>query len=468
LSLSEAIQIALQNNSELQIEKENIAIRASAVQIEASLLDLSFRANANLKQSVQESTSFAETGLLGESLFEQKDVQIGLGWKKPLRWGGTTDLTLTQLKTSASFQTTNPTYQAHLAVKWTQPLLQGFGGKIKQSPLVIAKRQHDISLLNFRARMMDIVFKIVSLYWQLIFQTGNLVVQQNSLNVARQLLEVNQTKVRLGLLAPIETLVAESAVASREEAVIVAEKGVRDVEDQLGNVMGLRGESRSVSEKILPTDRPISEEILLDATDLLESALKNRPEIVAAENHIENGGTSLEIAKNQMRPSLDFVGILGPSGTGGQFEEAFDQLVSGEGYRWEAGLIYSVPIGNKAAVAAVHREKAGHTKSRLEKERLIAQIERDVREGERRVASDFERIKATRRALTLSKKQLTVGEERFHLGLLSSHDLIEFQNDVAVAEGHALRAVIDYNESLANIYRVNGTLLEKYHIERHP
>ncbi|MBI3358708.1 MAG: TolC family protein [Nitrospirae bacterium] len=464
LSLKEAIQIALQNNSELQSGQEDIVLRDAALQIEASQFDPSLRMNANLKQSMRESTAFAETGLTG-NLFEQKDVQIGLGWKTPLRWGGTTDLTLSQIKTDASFQRTNPTYQADLAVKWTQPLLQGFGEKITQGPLVIAKRQRDISLLTLRSRVMDVVLKIVSLYWELIFQAENLVVQKNSLNLAQQLLEFNQTKVRLGLLAPIEILVAESSVASREEAVIVAEKEVRDVEDQLGNLIGLWGFSKPVSGRILAADRPVSDEIRLDPDDLLKSALASRPEIVVAEDNIKNGNLSIEIAENQLRPSLDFVGVLGPSGIGGHVSDSLDQLASRDFYRWEVGLLLGVSIGNKAATATVRKEKAGQQKLRLEKEKVISQIKLDVREGDRRVKSDFERIKATRRALDLSKQQLSSGEERFHLGLLSSHDIIEFQNDVAIAEGHSLRAIIDYNKSLANIYRVTGTLLEQYSIE---
>ena len=456
LSLPEAIRIALHNNSELQIEQENIVIRDAAVQTEAALFDPSFRLNANLKKSVRESSSFAETGLTG-TLFEQKDIQIALGWKKPLQWGGTADLTLTQQKTNATFQRTNPTYQTDLSIKWTQPLLQGFGEKIKKSPLVIAQRQHDISLLALQSRVMDIVLKIASLYWELIFQTDNLVVQKNSLKLAQQLLEVNQTKVRLGLLAPIEILVADSSVASREEAVIIAEKGVRDVEDQMGNLIGLSG-------RIVPTDRPNAYEIRQDQNDLLKSALKKRPEIAVAVGNTENGNVLVEIAESRVRPALDFVGIVGPSGIGGQVGDSFEQLGSGDFYRWEAGLFYSVPIGNKSATAAVRKEKAGQQQLQIEKNRLVLQIQLDVREGGRRVETDFERIKATSRALTLSKKQLSAGAERFHLGLLSSHDLLEFQNDVAIAEGRSLRAIIDYNKSLANLDRVTGTLAEKYHV----
>ncbi len=65
--------------------------------------------------------------------------------------------------------------------------------------------------------------------------------------------------------------------------------------------------------------------------------------------------------------------------------------------------------------------------------------------------TDFERIRATQRALELAKKQLLAGEERFQLGLISSHDIITFQNDVAIASVNALRALIDYNKSRANL-----------------
>ncbi len=380
---------------------------------------------------------------------DQHDIQAGIGWETPLRWGGTTNLALSYLRTNDTLQQTDD--GEDIALKWTQPLLKGLGRQIKQGPLVIAKKQLEISELTFASRVMDILLKTVSSYWELIFQTENLLVQQNSLNLAQQLLTVNQTKVRLGLLAPIEILIAESSVASREEAVIIAEKGLRDLEDQIGNLIGLWGDSVPFLERIHPTDRPLSDEMLYDPNDLLARAFKNRPEILAANHQIENGITLIEIAENKRRPSLDFVG---------EISNNLDE--------WDAGLFLTVPIGNQAAIAVVQKEKAAQQKLQIEKQKLTAQIELEVREGGRRVTSDFERIKATSRALTLTKKQLSAGEERFHLGFLSSHDLLGFQNDVTIAEGHALRAIIDYNKSLANLYRVTGTLLEKHNVQLSP
>jgi outer membrane protein TolC len=330
---------------------------------------------------------------------------------------------------------------------------------------MIAQRQVEISHQAFRARVADIILKASFLYWELIFQRENLLVQQDSLKLAQQILEINATKVKLGLMAPIEILVAESLVASREEAVIVAQKGILDTEDQLGVLIGQGEIGLPFSGKIVPSDRPVSEAASLDSKQLLSLAYQDRPEIAAKALERQNDEMRMRVAENRLKSSLDFIFALGPTGTGQTFSDSFDQLTSGDFYRWEAGFSFSVPIGNRLAIAAVWKESASQRRSKIETERLKLQIQLDVREGERRVETDFERIKATGRALALAKRQLLAGTERFQLGLLSSRDLITFQNDVTIAEGHALRAVIDYNKSLGNLDRVTGVLLKKYQIE---
>ena len=52
-----------------------------------------------------------------------------------------------------------------------------------------------------------------------------------------------------------------------------------------------------------------------------------------------------------------------------------------------------------------------------------------------------------------------------NLGLISSHNLLEFQDDLANAQGNEFKAVIDYNKSLANLSHVAGTLHQQYQIE---
>ena len=114
------------------------------------------------------------------------------------------------------------------------------------------------------------------------------------------------------------------------------------------------------------------------------------------------------------------------------------------------------PMGFSANRAALAREK------------VRQQIALETKEGLRRVRTDFQRIATTRRARALAEKKLSAGNERFNLGLISSHDLLEFQNELADARGKELKAVTDYNKSLANLEKVTGLLSDRYPISAAP
>jgi len=51
------------------------------------------------------------------------------------------------------------------------------------------------------------------------------------------------------------------------------------------------------------------------------------------------------------------------------------------------------------------------------------------------------------------------------LGLSTTTDLLDRQEDVAIAKGKEVRALIDYNKSLVALERVQGTTLEKSEID---
>ncbi len=89
----------------------------------------------------------------------------------------------------------------------------------------------------------------------------------------------------------------------------------------------------------------------------------------------------------------------------------------------------------------------------------------DLKEGVRRLQTDFKRIETTRSARILSEKQLQAERERLNVGLSTTRFVLDFQRDLAIAQRNELRAVVDYNKSLSNLARQKGTTLEQYAIE---
>lgn len=198
---------------------------------------------------------------------------------------------------------------------------------------------------------------------------------------------------------------------------------------------------------------------------MLEMALTRRPEIEENRLSVQNRALLLRIAEKRLSPSLDFVGRLGLNGLGETYMQGFDQITSKESFRWEAGLELQFPIGNRSARANFQKEKTEQNKAILAQIKVVQRITLEVKKALRRVRTDFHRIETTGRARVLSERKLSAGNERFSLGLISSNDLLEFQDDLAEARVNALKAVIDYNKSLASLDGATGTLLEKYGVE---
>jgi outer membrane protein TolC len=86
-------------------------------------------------------------------------------------------------------------------------------------------------------------------------------------------------------------------------------------------------------------------------------------------------------------------------------------------------------------------------------------------EAVRRVQTDFKRIETTRSARILAEKQLQTEQERLKVGLSITRFVLDFQHDLAIAQGNELRAIVDYNKSLSNLARHTATTLDRYHLE---
>lgn len=462
LSLEEALQQALENDLGIRVEKQDLFIRAAEITVEQGQFDPSLNARlANRFSSNPRPVSVVEGAFTNTDLENaQLDYELGLEQKLPT--GADVSLQWTNARNRGSLQLFNPSYRSSVILDLTQPLLKNFGTRFNRRQILIARNNLSVSEENFRARVMDLLLEAQELYWDLAFQRENLKVRERSLQAALEVEEITREKVRQGLLAPVENLSAEADAAARQEEVIIARGQVKDVEDRLRRL--IRPEKLREDAAIIPVDEPLQEALALDHERSIRTALEKRPELREARINLNSGQISLEAARNQIFPSLDLEASAGVNGLGESFGKDLDELTSRDFYTWEAGLRVSIPLGNRTARANLAKERVALEKSRVDLMNLQAQATVEVKEALRRVETDLKRMKATANARFLAEKKLEVETERFRLGLSTTHDVLEFQTDLAEAQVNELRAILDYNQSVANLERAEGTLLETHDI----
>ena len=94
-----------------------------------------------------------------------------------------------------------------------------------------------------------------------------------------------------------------------------------------------------------------------------ETALKTRPEVKQALLAIESRKVTNAYSKNQLRPRLDLTGGYGLAGLGARsivenpdgttdqlnYSDALSQIGRRDYPAWSVGVVFAVPIGNRAA-----------------------------------------------------------------------------------------------------------------------
>lgn len=123
-----------------------------------------------------------------------------------------------------------------------------------------------------------------------------------------------------------------------------------------------------------------------------------------------------------------------------------------------------VPLGNREA-------KSNYSKAKLEEKQTVfntrkveQEIVVEVRKAVRQIRTNAERIKASKKAKELSQERLKAEEKKFKVGRSTSLEVIRAQADLAVSEGRATNAIVDYQISLGNLDAVLGTILENNNI----
>ena len=170
---------------------------------------------------------------------QTRTLTYNFGAFQSLPTGGTfeVDFNNNRQTTNSVFSAFNPSFGSNLNLSLTQPLLRNFSIDSTRYQIKVAKKNWEISDVQFRQSVVNTVANVKSAYYDLIYALDNLEAQRSSLGLAQQLLGENRIKVRVGTMAPLDVVAAQSEVASREAGVIAAEAAVSDAEDTLKRAM---------------------------------------------------------------------------------------------------------------------------------------------------------------------------------------------------------------------------------------
>ncbi|MGB9893692.1 MAG: TolC family protein [Candidatus Saccharicenans sp.] len=476
LSLDDCILKAIKNNLSLRAEMltPEIADYSVTMANEKYIPSLSFNYNDQSTRSA--SYSFLEAADVSVT----KQYNSTVTFSQNIPFGGSFSALIYNSVNDSNrkFQTINPVYESRLRFNFSQPLLKDFGWKYSRRDIVIANYNKEISDENFQKILEDTIYNVEVAYWNLVYARENLKVRQQSLRLAQELLEKNKVEIEAGTLPPIELLTAESEVSTRQADILEAQALVKNYEDQLKVVINLAEEMNNVKNvQVIPVDSPSVEKREISYEEALAVALQKRPDLEAIRLDVKTKEFNFGYAKNQLLPNLQFtLGYWSPGISGDQLiyqdnnpysgiiigkipgkkSDALKDAFNFKYKNWSMGLTLTLPVSNFITKAAYAQAKLSLEQARIKLKNQQQQLDLEIGNTVRTVETNYQRALAYKAARELAEKKLEAEQEKFKVGMSTNYLVLQYQRDLANAMTMELKAMIDYNISLANLDRAMG------------
>ena len=404
ISLQDAIDLALQNNLDISIQRY-----------------IPWLAEANILRTRSGAASSGGTiGSLGSIPAQNFDPQVTSTWSiddrdVPVNNGLTsgasanapgTAATFSQLKThttigniaytqgfhtgssfSAAFNNTrasstsasnffSPSVTSQFVLIGNQQLLNGFGRLANERYILIAKLNKNIADQTLIQQVITSITAVSNAYWELVFARGNVDVALHQIELANKLYSDNKKQVDIGTLAPLEIVQAEAQVATANQTLIIDQTTLLENQLTLMSLITKDPEAPNVrSVEIIPTDTadtppPDVEKIPLE--DLIKEAVTKRPDVLTSATTLQGDDINVRVTKNALLPVVNLSAEYASQGLAGTSHpctpnttncivpppqmltglvDSLGDMFGGVYPEFNAAITLTIPIRNRAAQA---------------------------------------------------------------------------------------------------------------------
>jgi outer membrane protein len=458
LTLDEAIQLALENNQNVKVSAYTPMIGRASVLAAYGSFDPALTYTRNESETEDPGTFVAPQT---RPLTRTDNSSLTLDGLTP--WGLSYSIGASEQNQRGTFNGFTDSYSTFGGISITQPLLRDFGFSANLAGLRVARANRGISEWQHRQTVIDTVTNVIYVYNNLQQAHDNLRIARLSRNLAAQLLDENQKRRKIGSISDADVTLAEARVANREEAIISAERGVRDTENQLRLLIGRNDFSTSGGDLNI-TKLPPAVTIAVDAVEGYRTALEIRPDYQAARLGLKIDRTNQSYTRNQLLPRVDFVGSYGHGGLDSNLSTARNQVRDHDARAYAAGIVVRLPLTMAGERGRARSARLAVMQSEADLERLEQDIALAVAAAAGQIETTQKRVEASRHALNLARQALEAEEKRLKAGTSSTFFVLQQQELLALVENSYARALGDQRRAHATYEREIGTTLMSHRI----
>ncbi|MBZ5680148.1 MAG: TolC family protein [Acidobacteriia bacterium] len=293
----------------------------------------------------------------------------------------------------------------------------------------------------------EIVFRVVSSYYEVLLAGKQLDVAEQSANTAQAIMERSHARFDSGLAVESDLLTAKVRRAARQQELIRARNNLELARAQLNSAMGMSLESgfrltEELSERALP---------VAALQDLEKQALLNRPDLKRIASEKEAQRQTVSMAKSSFGPRVNaFAGWEMDNPT---------FLAGGGGNNWLGGVEVQFDLFQGGAKRAeLSRQRALEEKAAAMQQAASDGVRLEVRRAYYDVDASRQQVEVARTAIAEAQESLRINQDRYDSGLTTITDLLGAEEAMRRSQTDYWEAVYRFHSSYANLELASGSL----------
>ena len=449
LSLEECRAAALENNLDLKVALVSPSIAAASVTEAEARFEALFFSDAFFGKTDDFSP------LAGASRSEATTADMG--FRFPLRTGGTVTLDFPASRSDTPGAA--PSYDTDARFRLSQPLLRGGWLRANTHAIRIARYQSQASEARAKLEVIRVIAETDRVYWRLYAARRELEVRRNEYDLAVAQLDRARRRVQAGAASEVEITRAETGVAERTEAIIIADNALRQRERSLKRALNRPTLPMDAATVLVPATEPNPVRYTLEAPRLVKAALDNRMDMLEVELQIAQDASTIDFERNQALPSLALEYTYNVNGAGSSAHDSLGRLNDRDFEDHTVGLSLEVPLGNAAAKSRLRQAILSRVQRLATRDARASQIRQEVLDAIDQIQTAWQRIVASRQRTTLAERNLSAEIRQFDLGLRTSTDVLDAQTRLANAQSAEIAALADYQIAQTDLAYSTGMLL---------
>ena len=509
LTLAEALDAALKNNLDIEIERTQIASAYQGLRAARGAFDgiLRWQPGYEARNTPTSSVLFGADGKLAEHFHRQN-----FSYLQKLDWQGLSfraDFQNSRESTTNPFVSLNPYVNSRLVLGFSAPLWRNREIDRDRAEVLIRSKQIDVSEVDLQVRVIDVVTRVEQAYWDLVAARQDVQVKAENVGWAREQLARNRRMIEGGTLARVELTAAEAELERRLDTYYSTVNVLTEAENSL-KLLIAGGRQESVwSDVIVPVEeRSLDFAGGDDLSEAVKAAIEKRPELRQIGLRAETNEIEKKLAADQVKPQVNLVGnyinaglagsvvatdnpfsssnlelyqrinelslrqglpVLSPQAFGaapssliGGYGSTLTGLFGGNFQTIVAGLEVDWSPRNRTAQANLAQTAIAERRLKLQRELAEQTIAAQVRNAMQQIQTARQRIVAAEASARAAQSKFDSETRLFQTGESTNFLVLTRQNEYSDSRRRVVVARLDFNKAVARLRQAMGTTLESH------